>query len=95
MPRGNPNAQILRCPGPGLHQLSRPEPRAPGYPGIDHLPVRVVPDIDPNAAALPDDRIYLTTGILARVENEAQLAMVLGHEIGHVIEKHALKSLSA
>ena len=43
--------------------------------------------------ALPDGRIYLTTGMLAHVENEAQLAMVLGHEIGHVIEEHALESL--
>ena len=31
--------------------------------------------------------------MLTHVENEAQLAMVLGHEIGHVIEEHALESL--
>ncbi len=50
-------------------------------------------DIYPNASSLPDGRIYLTTGMLAHVENEAQLAMVLGHEIGHVAEEHALESL--
>ena len=50
-------------------------------------------DIYPNASALPDGRIYLTTGMLAHVENEAQLAMVLGHEIGHVIKEHRLESL--
>ena len=50
-------------------------------------------DIYPNATALPDGRIYLMTGMLAHVDNEAQLAMVLGHEIGHVIEEHALEAV--
>ena len=65
----------------------------PDTPASTTFSFRVVQDIYPNAAALPDGRIYLTTGMLAHVENEAQLAMVLGHEIGHVIEEHALESL--
>ena len=65
----------------------------PDAPVSTTFSFRVVQDIYPNAAALPDGRIYLTTGMLAHVENEAQLAMVLGHEIGHVIEEHALESL--
>ena len=65
----------------------------PDYPASTTCSFRGVQDIYPNASALPDGRIYLTTGMLAHVENEAQLAMVLGHEIGHVIEEHALESL--
>ena len=65
----------------------------PDTPASTTFSFRVVEDICPNAAALPGGRIYLTTGMLAHVENEAQLAMVLGYEIGHVIEEHALESL--
>ena len=65
----------------------------PDTPATTTFSFRVVQDIYPNAAALPGGRTYLTTGMLAHVENEAQLAMVLGHEIDHVIEEHALESL--
>jgi predicted Zn-dependent protease len=41
-----------------------------------------------NAFALPGGYIYVTRGLLAHLENEAQLAVVLGHEIGHVIGRH-------
>lgn len=42
-----------------------------------------------NAFALPGGYIYLTRGIMAFLNNEAQLAGVLGHEIGHVTARHA------
>ena len=51
---------------------------------------RVLYEIRPNAMALPDGRIYVTTGMLSMVENEAELAFVLGHEIAHVTEEHVL-----
>lgn len=41
-------------------------------------------DPSPNAFALPDGQIYVHTGLLARLENEAQLAALLAHEINHV-----------
>jgi tetratricopeptide (TPR) repeat protein len=41
-----------------------------------------------NAFALPNGSIYVTTGLLALLENEAQLAGVLGHETSHVFERH-------
>lgn len=42
-----------------------------------------------NAFALPGGYIYITRGLLAHLDNEAQLAVVLGHEIGHVVGRHA------
>ena len=42
-----------------------------------------------NAFALPGGYIYITRGILPFLDNEAQLAGVLGHEIGHVTARHA------
>ncbi|PAU95727.1 peptidase M48 [Aliifodinibius salipaludis] len=42
-----------------------------------------------NAFALPGGYIYVTRGLLAHLKNEAQLAMVLGHEIAHVAARHA------
>jgi predicted Zn-dependent protease len=44
-----------------------------------------------NAFALPNGSIYLTVGLLARLDNEAELAQVMGHEIGHVVMRHGLK----
>lgn len=47
-----------------------------------------------NAFALPGGYIYLTRGILAYMNNEAEMAGVLGHEIGHVTARHAVTQLS-
>ncbi len=54
---------------------------------------RVLNDPEPNAAALADGRIFITSGMLALAENEAQLVVVLGHEIAHVTEEHLLQAL--
>lgn len=42
-----------------------------------------------NAFALPGGYVYVTRGLMAHLNNEAQLAMVLGHEIGHVAARHS------
>ncbi len=49
---------------------------------------RVLRDIEVNAFALPNGSIYVNSGLLARLENEAQLAGVLAHEITHVNNRH-------
>lgn len=46
-----------------------------------------------NAFAAPGGYIVITLGLFSLLENEAQLAGVLGHEISHVIRKHHLKAL--
>lgn len=42
-----------------------------------------------NAFALPGGYVYVTRGLLAYLNNEAQLSVVLGHEIGHVLARHS------
>lgn len=48
-----------------------------------------------NAFALPGGYVYVTRGILAYLNSEAELAGVLGHEIGHITERHAVQQLNA
>jgi len=55
---------------------------------------RVVDDPVVNAFALPGGYIYVTRGILAHLDSEAELAGVLGHEIGHVTARHSVERLS-
>lgn len=47
-----------------------------------------------NAFAMPGGYIYVTRGILAHLSNEAQLAGVLGHEIGHVTARHTAQRIT-
>lgn len=47
----------------------------------------------PNAIALPGGKIMITTGALKLMENEAQLAAILGHEVAHVAERHSIDQL--
>ena len=51
----------------------------------------VIEDPEPNALALPDGTILVHTGLLAAVENDAQLAAILGHEVAHVTQYHAAR----
>lgn len=47
-----------------------------------------------NAFAVPGGYIYVTRGILAMMNSEAELAVVLGHELGHVNARHSVRRLS-
>ncbi len=47
----------------------------------------------PNAFATPGGYVFVSVGLLRMVQNEAQLAGVLGHEIAHITRKHALETL--
>ncbi len=48
-----------------------------------------------NAFALPGGYIYITRGLMAYLNSEAELAAVLGHEIGHVTARHSVRQHSA
>ena len=47
-----------------------------------------------NAMALPGGPVYVTRGILAYLNDEAELAGVMGHEVGHVTARHAVQQAS-
>ena len=55
---------------------------------------RVVDDHTPNAFALPGGYIFVTRGLMALMRTEAELAGVIGHEIGHVTAKHSVTMMS-
>jgi beta-barrel assembly-enhancing protease len=68
-------------------RLTPPQVEEAGIP----LRVRILQDPSLNAFAYPNGALYIHTGLLARVENEAQLATVPGHEMTHVINRDAVR----
>ncbi|MBI4589289.1 MAG: tetratricopeptide repeat protein [Candidatus Rokubacteria bacterium] len=64
------------------------EVKEAGGPGLRFAVFR---DPTLNAFAMPNGRLYIHTGLLARLENEAQLATILGHELAHVTNRDALR----
>ena len=55
---------------------------------------RVVDSREVNAFAIPGGFIYVNRGLIERTTNMAQLAGVLGHEIGHVTERHSIDQMN-
>ena len=62
--------------------------------GVDSWELRVFRDETPNAFALPGGRIGVHTGLLHVAETPAQLAAVIGHEVGHVLARHGNERVS-
>jgi predicted Zn-dependent protease len=54
----------------------------------------VVDDAAVNAFAIPGGFIYITRGLMGAINTEAELATVLGHEIGHVTYRHSVQQIS-
>jgi len=54
--------------------------------------VRVIRNPLLNAFAYPNGAIYVHTGLISKMENEAQLAALLGHEMSHVTHRHAIEN---
>lgn len=52
--------------------------------------VRVLESASLAAFAAPDGSVFVSMGFLARLENEAQLAVVLGHELVHALNRHSI-----
>jgi len=66
---------------------------------VSHLPnlqftFTVLDSPEINAFALPGGYVYITRGIMAYLNSEAQLVAVLGHEVGHVTARHAVRQQS-
>jgi predicted Zn-dependent protease len=54
----------------------------------------VIDDPTPNAFALPGGPVYITRGLLTLMDSEAELASVLGHEIGHITARHSAQQIT-
>ena len=59
-----------------------------------HWHFTVVDSPDVNAFALPGGYVYITRGLMAYLNSEAELAGVVGHEIGHVTARHGVRQQS-
>ena len=55
---------------------------------------RVIDDPVVNAFAIPGGFVYVTRGLMTHLDSEAELAAVMGHEIGHVTAKHSVSQMS-
>lgn len=63
-------------------------------PGIS-FDIKIINDPNLNAFAFPNGVIYVHTGVLARMDNEAQLAALLAHEMSHCTLRHSLRVLKS
>lgn len=55
----------------------------------------VVDNREVNAFAVPGGHVYVHSGLIEKAENEAELASVMAHEIGHVVLRHSNQQISA
>lgn len=61
----------------------------------ERMSLRVHRSTDANAFALPNGSLYITLGLLARLTSESQLAMIVGHEGEHYLQRHGVRSILA
>jgi predicted Zn-dependent protease len=74
----------------GKRLVASQEATESGFP----FSFEVVADPSINAFALPGGHMFINTGLLRAVDNEAQLAGVMGHEMSHVILRHGTNQAS-
>lgn len=68
--------------------------RAPNHPELYPFQFRIINDKAINAFALPGGFVYVNRGAFEAAANEAQIAGVIGHEIGHVVMRHGTNQAS-
>ncbi len=56
---------------------------------------KAIADDEINAVSLPGGFVYVNKGLIDRVDNDDELAGVLGHEVGHIVARHSIKKLQA
>jgi len=89
----NASDKILKSPAVNEYVQRVGTGLVPEYAAREHdFTFGVIEDPTLNAFALPSGAIYVHSGLLARLDNESQLGIVLGHEIGHVTELHGQRA---
>ena len=74
-------AKYVQALGAKLARFAPPQPFAYQFQVVDQW--------SPNAFALPGGHIFVSRGLLALINDEDELGCVIGHEIGHVVKRHA------
>ena len=87
------SSAVIRDPGLQQYLESVLCQAAPDY--CADIRLYVIPSPDFNAAMGPNGVMLIFTGLLLRIENEAQLAAVMSHEVGHFVRRHSLQQLRA
>lgn len=87
--RTDPRAQLVRTIGEKL--VANSEAAKGPYEFDFHL---LADSKTVNAFALPGGQVFITLALLQRLETEAQVAGVLGHEIGHVVHRHSAQHMA-
>ena len=91
VPESDPKAQTVKQVGGKIVQRGD----AARSPYVDSFDFHLLADPDTiNAFALPGGQVFITQGLLDRMPDEAALAGVLGHEIGHVVHRHAAEQIA-
>ena len=90
-PKSDPDAQLVAEVG---HKLVR-STEASKSPYVGNFNFYLLDDRNTvNAFALPGGQIFITRALFDKLQNEADLAGVLGHEVGHVIHRHSAEHMA-
>jgi predicted Zn-dependent protease len=90
-PRQDPDARIVAEVG---HKLVN-STEASKSPYVGNFNFYLLDDPKTiNAFALPGGQIFITRALYSRLQDESQLAGVLGHEVGHVIHRHSAQQMA-
>jgi predicted Zn-dependent protease len=90
-PRTDPRAALVAQVGDKI--VAKSDAAHSPYVGNFHFYLLADPDTI-NAFALPGGQIFITRALFEKLQNEAQLAGVLGHETGHVINRHTSEHMA-
>jgi predicted Zn-dependent protease len=90
-PRSDPDARMVAEVGSRLVKQS--EAGTSPYAGNFNFYLLNDPNTI-NAFALPGGQVFITRGLYSKLQDESQLAGVLGHEIGHVIHRHSAQQMA-
>jgi predicted Zn-dependent protease len=90
-PKVDPDARLVAEVG---HKLVR-QTEASKSPYVGNFNFYLLDDAKTiNAFALPGGQIFITRGLYNQLQDESQLAGVLGHEVGHVIHRHSAEHMA-
>src|SRR5438874_8050187 len=90
-PRKDPDARVVAEVGSRL--VKQTEAGTSPYAGNFNFYLLNDPNTI-NAFALPGGQVFITRGLYSKLQDESQLAGVLGHETGHVIHRHSAQQMA-